>query len=274
VQWLLCLTLERSLGKKQLSSKNKIVIFSDLDGSLLSDKYESAEIEPILRRLLSLDVSIVLASSKTRAEIDFYRQKWPIRDPFVAENGSVIIVPKNYFTVDYEFLNHQNVDIIELGTPYSIIREKLADVKKQTGAEIVGFGDMTVEDVAQDSSLPLYLAELAKKREYSEPFKILNGNVSQVLQAVINSGLSYVKGGRYLTAMGDCDKGKAVSILKNLYLEQFKTVLTVGVGDSDNDLSMLATVDKPFFVRNPSMIKSVWEEIMCLVEFSCKHQVA
>jgi mannosyl-3-phosphoglycerate phosphatase len=257
-----------------LNSKTKIVIFTDLDGSLLSDKYEFAEIEPILRRLLSLDVSIILASSKTRAEIDFYRQKWPILDPFIGENGSVIVMPKNYFKTDHNFSRSvKNVDVIELGTVYNIIREKLVKVKKQTGADIVGFGDMTVEEVAEDTSLPLYLAVLAKKREYSEPFKILNGNVSQVLQAIINNGLSYAKGGRYLTALGNCDKGKATSILKNLYLEKFKTVLTFGVGDSDNDLSMLKTVDKPFFVSNPDKIKAVWEEIICLIEFSCKHKV-
>jgi mannosyl-3-phosphoglycerate phosphatase len=75
-------------------------------------------------------------------------------------------------------------------------------VKNQTGTEIVGFGDLTVEQVAEDTGLPVDLAALAKKREYSEPFKILKGDEAQVLKALESSGLSYTRGGRYLTALG------------------------------------------------------------------------
>ena len=143
----------------------------------------------------------------------------------------------------------QGYNIIELGTAYGIIREKLDVVKKRTGANIVGFADMTAQEIAKDSGLPIDLAQLAKKREYSEPLKILSGVESEVLEAIREEGLCYTYGGRYLTALGNCDKGKATSILKNLYLQQFKKIFCIGVGDSANDLTMLKNVDKPFFVK-------------------------
>jgi mannosyl-3-phosphoglycerate phosphatase len=240
------------------------VIFSDIDGSLLDEKYESAGIESILKRLLSLNVSIVLTSSKTESEIEFYRQKWQISDPFIAENGSIIIIPAQYFRSLSKHTKSQNV--IELGISYTTIREKLSIVKKQTRAEIISFGDMTVGEIAQDSSLPLNLAALAKKRKYSEPFKILNGEKTKVFKAILDNDLFVIKGGRYLTAMGNTDKGKAVSVLKNLFLEQFGTIFTIGVGDSDNDLTMLATVDKAFYIPTPAMIKPIWQELLGTVE--------
>ena len=241
---------------------SKIIVFADLDGSLLNDKYEYDQIEPIIHQLLSSNVSIVFASSKTRNEVDFYRSKWQITDPFIIENGSAILIPENYFCINYEFTRRvQGYNIIELGTAYHIIREKIDVVRNRTGANIRGFGDMTSEEISKDSGLPLYLAQLAKKREYSEPFKILNGNETEVLDSINNEGLCYARGGRYLHALGNCDKGKAASILKNLYLQQFKRIFSIGVGDSDNDLTMLKIVDTPFFVNKIADKKALWQEI-------------
>lgn len=250
----------------------KTIVFADLDGSLLNDKYEYDQIEPIIHQLLSLNVSIIFASSKTRIEIDFYRNKWQITDPFIIENGSAILVPENYFGIHYEFTKRvQGYNIIELGTTYCIIRKKLEVVKNRTGANIVGFGDMTTEEIAKDSGLPLYLAQLAKKREYSEPFKILGGCEKEVLDAISDEDLCYTRGGRYLHALGNCDKGKATSILKNLYLQQFKRILSIGVGDSDNDLTMLKIVDKPFFINKTADKKTVWKEIESIARAQWKN---
>ncbi len=240
----------------------KIVVFADLDGSFLNEKYEYDEIEPIVKNLLSLDASIVFASSKTRSEIDYYRKKLQISDPFISENGSSIIIPENYFMMNYGFTKQaQGYNIIELGTTYQIICEKLSVAMERSRAKIVGFGDMTVGEIAKDTGLPLYLAKLAKQREYSEPFKILNGSEKNALQAISNEGLCYTMGGKYLHALGNCDKGKATIILKNLYLQQFKRIISIGVGDSANDLAMLKIVDKPFYVIKPEGRKTVWKKI-------------
>ena len=81
------------------------------------------------------------------------------------------------------------------------------------------------------------------------------------MDSISKVGLCYTRGGRYLHAMGNCDKGKATAILKNLYLEQFNRILSIGVGDSDNDLSMLKIVDKPFYVKKKADKKAIWKEI-------------
>jgi mannosyl-3-phosphoglycerate phosphatase len=245
----------------------KTIVFADLDGSLLNDKYEYDQIEPIIHQLLSLNVSIVFASSKTRNEIDFYRDKLRITDPFIIENGSAILIPENYFGIHYEFTRRvKGYNIIELGTAYCNIRKKLEVVRNRTDANIVGFGDITAEEIAKDSGLPLYLAQLAKKREYSEPFKILDEKEKEVLEAISDEGLCFTRGGRYLHALGNCDKGNATSVLKSLYLQQFKKIFSIGVGDSANDLAMLKIVDKPFFVNKTADKKTVWKEIESIAQ--------
>ena len=244
------------------NESKKIVVFADLDGSLLNDKYEYDQIEPIIHRLLAQNVAIVFASSKTRYEIDFYRNKLQINDPFIVENGSAILIPETYFWIQYEFTRQiQGYNFIELGVSYRDIREKLSNVRAHTGVNIVGFGDMTAEEIAKDCGLPLHLAQLAKQREYSEPFKILGKSEKKVLELINKEGLCYTMGGRYLHALGNCDKGKATSILKELYLKQFKAIFTIGVGDSDNDLAMLKIVDKSFFVDKTADKRDIWKEV-------------
>ena len=72
---------------------------------------------------------------------------------------------------------------------WNALREKLGEIKKKTAAKIVGFGDMTLEELAYDTGLPMHLAKLAQKREHDEPFRILEGNKSHVLKAIKHEGL-------------------------------------------------------------------------------------
>lgn len=245
--------------------KSKIVIYADLDGTILDETYSFKEIQPILQELQSLNSAILLNSSKTRSEIEYYRQQMKIIDPFIAENGSAIYIPKNYFKTPYEYTKETDqYTIIELGTRYSILRRKLQTIKSESKAEIVGFSDMTIQELAKDTGLPLTLAELAKNREYDEVFKILSGDEASVLQAITAQGLKYTIGNRYYHLLGDTDKGQAINTLTSLYKKEYEKVLTIGVGDSPNDQPMLAHVDRPFFIRDAPL--PVWKDILKLAQ--------
>jgi len=249
------------------TEKKKFVIFADLDGTLLNENYQFSEVEAIIHSLVSLNASIVFASSKTKTEILYYRRKLKIKDPFIVENGSAIFIPDNYFQTNYEFSRHTiGYNIIELGVSYEVIREKLTSVKHQTHSEIMGFGDMTIDELAKDAGLPLYLAKLAKNRQYSEPFKILSGDEPHVLQAIKNQGLCYTRGGRYFHVLGCIDKGEAATKLKDIYLRQYRKIYSIGVGNSENDLPMLRSVDAPFFINDINEISPVWNNIKSTVE--------
>jgi mannosyl-3-phosphoglycerate phosphatase len=130
----------------------------------------------------------------------------------------------------------------------------------------LGFGDMTLKEIAQDSGLPLELAALAKNREYDEPFKIICGDEQEVIQAINDQGLSYTKGGQYFHLLGKTDKGKAVATLKNLYLQEFGEIVTLGIGDGPNDLSMLKIVDKPFFIADSKDAFRMWQDILAVAK--------
>jgi mannosyl-3-phosphoglycerate phosphatase len=243
----------------------KQIVFSDLDGTLLNEKYSLADVLPMVARLVALNVPIVLCSSKTRKEIEYYRKRLGIDTPFITENGAAIFFPKGKFKAkNFWTKQTDQYDIIEIGLPYSSIRKELEDIKKKLPYKITGFGDMTVEEIAKDTGLTIELAELAKQREYSEPI-IYNGQQKSLCAIALKKGLRITKGGKYFTLSGEHDKGIAVSCLKELYSAEFEQLRTIGIGNGCNDIEMLEAVEEPFFIKDSQEIKQVWEKIVSQV---------
>jgi mannosyl-3-phosphoglycerate phosphatase len=117
----------------------------------------------------------------------------------------------------------------------------------------VGFSDMTVGDVAEECGLPVLDAQLAKLREFDEPFRLLDPDPalrSRFLKALHKRGLKAVSGGRYDHVTGNADKGRAVVALRSLIPDRVGPVVLAGLGDGFNDVSMLREVDLPVIVRS------------------------
>ncbi len=79
--------------------------------------------------------------------------------------------------------------------------------------------------------------------------KISQKEVDLVKEKIKQRGLNYVWGGRFHHILGKNDKGRAVEILKELYENQLFSILTVGIGDSLNDVPMLLAVDEPILLK-------------------------
>lgn len=227
------------------------IIITDMDGTLLdASTYSFSAAETALELIRERGVPLVLCSSKTRAEIEFYRKSLGNTDPFISENGGGVFVPKEYFPFETGGRADDGYEVITLGTPYDKLREAFFDIQKKTGITARGFGDMDARDVAVLAGLSTEEAELAKLREFDEPFVIEPGASERVfIKGVEEAGLRWTKGGRFYHLMGDNDKGKAVDVLLGFYGRARRYVRTVGLGDSPNDIPLLEAVDIPVLVQ-------------------------
>lgn len=236
-------------------SQAKLVIFTDLDGTLLDyATYSYAAAMPALKMLRQKKIPLVFCSAKTRAEQEVYRRELGIDDPFIVENGGAIFIPQGYFPFPFDYHKAQNgYLVIELGMPYQEIRTILQEIRSRLRIGFKGFGDMSPEEVAAETGLDLEEARRAKDREYDETLK-LDGTpeeIEGVLSAIKEAGLNYAHGGRYYGVMGGNDKGRAASILLNLFRRKLRQVKIVGLGDSLNDLPLLDVMDVPILVQKP-----------------------
>lgn len=222
-----------------------------MDGTLLDDKYSFEDASEALDKINSKEVPLVLCSSKTRAEIESYRERLDNKDPFIVEDGGAIFIPEGYFSVEFEHtFKAGNYYVIEIGCEYAILREFLMKLKKEF-PEVKGFGDMTTTKLMEDSGLSSVHAKLAKQRGYDEAFKADKEHWKAIRKKIKEEGLHYTEGGKYYHVSGDNDKGKAVEILTKIYKKQFDKIKTISLGDSENDVPMFEKTDKHFKVKGP-----------------------
>jgi mannosyl-3-phosphoglycerate phosphatase len=234
----------------------RVIFFTDLDGTFLDhDTYSFADSLPALRLAVSGGSPVVFCSSKTRAEIEPVRDRLRLADPFIVENGGAVYVPGGHFGFDIGASRFRDgYDVIELGTPYETLVQRFRKIREALPFSLIGFSDMPAEEVSEDCGLSLSEAQRAKQREYDEPFRILRAaaaDIPQVLRKFQEAGLRVETGGRYHHLHGRNDKGLAVRILSDLYRRADRSVFTVGLGDSLNDVPMLENVDLPILVKKP-----------------------
>ena len=229
----------------------KLIIFSDLDGTLLDhNTYSFEEAKPVLNLVKEKKIPLILCTSKTAAETKHYQKLIGITEPFIVENGGAIYIPKNYFNFKFKYQREEgNYLVIELGTNYNKLRKALNDTKEK-GLDIFGFGDMNPEQLVEDTGLTPEQARLAKIRGYDEPFKF-KGDEKKLKKLVKKKGLRLSTGGRYYHLTGKNDKGKAVKKLMKLLKKKYKRekVKAIGIGDSENDFLMLKAVKTGYLVQ-------------------------
>lgn len=229
-----------------------LVIVSDLDGTLLdAATYSASPAMRVIARLRGAGIPLVLCSSKTRAEIEVIQARLEIAHPFICENGGAVCFPHGYRADDGSISHGDGVGRIELGRPYPEIVAALRQAAKAARVRVQGYADMTVADIAADAGLPHLDAQLAKLREYDEPFRVIDADVGareRLFRALSREGVRVVQGGRYYHATGDTDKGAATAVVGALYNRRGPAQL-VGLGDALNDLTLLLAVHVPIVVR-------------------------
>jgi mannosyl-3-phosphoglycerate phosphatase len=238
------------------AAKPVMVVFTDLDGTLLDhDTYDAEAARPSLDRLAARGAIVVLASSKTRAEIDVWRERLGLGGPFICENGGALHIPER---LRGSWPGAQRDDFgwfVPLGTPYDELRRALPDLAGTIGARFTGFGDLDEAAIAAATGLTLAEAALAKRREWDEPFTVDRALSDSDTRALSRSaearGLRVTRGGRFHHLTGPVNKGEAARRFLAGLDTAGRVVRTLGVGDGPNDLDLLNVVERPVVVARP-----------------------
>jgi mannosyl-3-phosphoglycerate phosphatase family protein len=230
------------------------VIFTDLDGTLLDHHtYSWQAARPALDRLQQLRIPWVPVTSKTRAEVEFWRLRLGNTHPFIVENGGAAYVPAGYLPFALPKQYHA-YEIMEWGTPYTTLVAALKRASHSSGCRVRSFHEMTVSEVAGLCDLPLEQAILAKQRDYDEPFVVLDPDrAGELASAIEGQGFHVTRGGRFWHILGANDKAVAVQGLIALFERLYGPVRTIGLGDGWNDASFLNAVSTPVLMRSPHL---------------------
>ncbi|SEQ69782.1 HAD-IIB family hydrolase [Thalassovita taeanensis] len=220
--------------KKQIP----LLVFSDLDGTLIDhDSYSYDAALPALAALRAIGAGVVLASSKTASEISVLRSEMGLEAwPAIVENGAGRLEPAS--------------DVGGHNADYLKIRAILGRLPQSLKSAFRGFGDMTVDEVAQSTGLSPAAAALAKRRDFSEPgtWSGTEDDRLTFIAALAREGVSARMGGRFLTLSFGRTKADRMGEM----IAHYAPLLTVALGDAPNDVEMLEAADRAFIIANPN----------------------
>ncbi|GBD99782.1 glucosyl-3-phosphoglycerate/mannosyl-3-phosphoglycerate phosphatase [bacterium BMS3Abin07] len=230
----------------------KIIIFTDLDGTLLEeDTYSFEPAREALEVIREKQIPLVIVSSKTAGEIIYYRKLLDNGHPFVSENGGGIFIPAGYVREMPFWIRTSKkygYDMISLGAPYKDLIDALHKLRLM-GFNIKGFSDMNIDEIMHVTGLSRDQAKMSKERDYDEPIIVDDTvNLNSLKQAIRDMGLHYTSG-RFIHLIGDNDKGRAVRMIRDIYKVNYGEVITVALGDNLNDIPMFMNVDHPVVVK-------------------------
>ena len=243
-----------------------ILIFTDLDGTLLDqDTYEWEAARPALESCRKYQIPVIAVSSKTRAEIEVFRQALSLSAPFISENGGGIFSPKDrYPEGPAGAVSEENLWKWSVGPSYGVLVKALKEISDDLGWVIRGFSEMTPEEISNRTGLDLETSRLAASREYDEPFLIVEPMVRDfglLEKAAERKGLQITAGGRFYHLHGRKDKGEAVKRVILWYKRSQPELTTIALGDSPTDFSMLELVDHPVLVGSSAQFTGLTDRI-------------
>ena len=215
------------------------LVFTDLDGTLLDDRYDLAGAAAALDAVVELGAVAIPVTSKTRRECEALNALRKHKSPVIFENGAGIY---------WHELRREHMPEVEIEGPgYEELCKRLRRVRIHGQFQFRGFAMMNAAELADRCGLALDQAPLALAREATEPLVWEDTDSSRRAFAEYLSmfRLELIEGGRFWHVMPDSDKGRAAARVVERWGLCFGTVpRTLGCGDSPNDLALLDFTDQ------------------------------
>tara|TARA_Y100000768_G_scaffold312500_1_gene247192 strand:- start:869 stop:1666 length:798 start_codon:yes stop_codon:yes gene_type:complete len=244
-----------------MNKKLSVIIFTDLDGTLLHrDTFKFDEIKDYINSLISKGIIIIPNTSKTEAEIEDFNKKLDLNLPFISENGSAIF---GLDTLNKNFPNNIvlsrekeiTLKIFQKNVPENL-RSKcklITKMEKKIQRKIFGLTDKNLKNVLN--------------RNYSTSI-LFKGNSEQkkdLFKIVKNIGLSLHEGGRVINLCDNVSKVKAMNRVIKMIKKIENEIKTIGVGDNYNDLDMLRNSNIACLVFNDQFLMEPININNCIV---------
>jgi mannosyl-3-phosphoglycerate phosphatase len=233
------------------------IIYTGLEGALLDARTGSfAEAEEALSELARRHIPLVLVTSRTRDEIEPLRRELEHSHPFIAESGGAIYFPDGYFNIKIPNVKRSGRYLcMAFGRPYAEVCEVLDEVAEESGVGVAGFHHMSAREIAENTGVKPRDAELARSREFDEPFFFTSADekaIARFVAAAKERGFDARRGQTFWHFASGSDSARAVRSLTKLFRDATRIKFrAVGIAPASEDLPWIRAVDHTVLLGTP-----------------------
>ena len=226
------------------------ILISDLDGTLLGrHDFDFDLIKSDIINLLDSGHLLVLASSKTKVEIEGFCDELGRSVPFIYENGAGV---ENFCLIngcEAPLNSHQNPKAIRTDALLSVW-ERYISLGLKSRCHFVK--DMDRGDQQALLGLGTTALDRAMKRSFSLPFTFSGpaSDVQELKYLATKAGLSVQQGGRVYNLSGCHNKADYLPEIRKWASKAKDTPVLIVLGDSKNDIEMLKQADVSCVIPN------------------------
>ena len=217
-----------------MKNNSKYWIVTDLDGTLMDDKYDISPAKKTLNMLSEMAIPVIPCTSKTASEVRFFREENGLRDPFIVENGAAIYGSSINNSSEWELI---------LGKSYKELRIILMNISKEVSHNLIPLNDLSKNQIFELTGLSDQGIIRALDRQWSVPFLNPPDEIFEKVKLICDYYNVHVFKGNRMSHLlsSESHKGQAVNKLK-VHLQN-PDVKIIALGDSQNDLPLLEYAD-------------------------------
>jgi mannosyl-3-phosphoglycerate phosphatase len=213
----------------------RIALFSDVDGTLL-DATDRLALTPDDVARMTRHLDLILASSRTLAELATIQRRLGLVAPLIAENGAVVSFPPRW-----RGASTRRRDVEVLGEPASHLWSRVAQSAAAAAVRIVD-----QRELLPDRGRSLKRGFSVCVRDWQGP------GAERFLQALRRDRLEATRSGTWITITSGPHKGTGVrTVLGRAARLGARFARAAAIGNAANDRPLLASVRERYAIRNP-----------------------
>jgi mannosyl-3-phosphoglycerate phosphatase len=203
-------------------------------------------------------IPIVWTTGRSRAQMDEPLRKLGHRHPFIAENGCGAYIPEGYYNLKAEkTVRFGRFTCIPIAEAQPAASEALEALSEETGVPVVPLRSLSPRELAQNLNSPEREAELARQRDFDEPFFFAGASDEDIarfrLEASQRKMVLHQRGVLWSVSLGG-NVSQAARELSKLYQRIWRfRPSSVAIATSKESKELFPAADRRILLTRPGL---------------------
>lgn len=239
-----------------MRSSNKLVYIA-IDNLVSSAGKPLTGFAEFLAGLDEANLPCVWVSSRNRHELDAAIRRLGHAAPFIAEGGSGVYLPEDYFHLKpARTIRFARFTVVPAASPQPAAAEALDQLSEDTGIEVVSLRTLSPRELSQNVGMPQSEAELLRQRDFDELFFFAGASDPEIKRFHAEAkrrNLALRPRGNLWSLVAGANLANCVRQLTALYERAIRThPFTTGIATSENAAELFPCCNRSILLTERS----------------------